>query len=76
MLNKSVLYKIMTVEQLGKRVDTIKMKLNNVEDFDKRLELLDDLSVITGVLVRRCKHDVTVVSYTMKKLDELASLVK
>ena len=76
MLNKTVLYKFMTTKQLGKRVNAIKMNLDNVEAFDKRLDLLEELAVITSILLRRCRHDVKVVSYTMKKLDELATLVK
>lgn len=66
----------MTVKQLGKRVNNIKMKLDNTQAFEERLNLLEELAVITGVLLRRCRHDVKVVSYTMKKLDELTSLVK
>jgi hypothetical protein len=66
----------MTVKQLGKRVNKIKMQLDKEQKFEERLNLLEDLAVITGVLLRRCRHDVKVVSYTMKKLDELASLVK
>lgn len=76
MLSKSVLYKFMTVKQLGKRVNKIKMKLDNAQTFEERLNLLEDLAVITGILLNRCRHDVKIVSYTMKKLDEMASLVK
>ena len=76
MLNKSMLYKFMTVKQLSKRVNKIKIELDKTQVFEERLELLEDLAVITGVLLRRCRHDVKVVSYTMKKLDELTSLVK
>lgn len=76
MLSKSMLYKFMTVKQLNKRVNKIKMKLDNTQTFEERLNLLEDLAIITGVLLRRCRHDVKVVNYTMKKLDELTSLVK
>ena len=76
MLNKSMLYKFMTVKQLSKRVNKIKIELDKTQAFEERLKLLEDLAVITGVLLRRCRHDVNVVSYTMKKLDELTSLVK
>ena len=76
MLIKTVLYKFMTVKQLGKRVNNIKMKLDKTENFEERLDLLEELAVITGVLLRRCRHDVKVMSYTMNKLDELATLVK
>lgn len=76
MLSKSVLYKFMTVNQLSKRVNKIKMKLDKTQTFEERLSLLEDLAIITGVLLRRCRHDVKVVSYTMKKLDEMTSLVK
>lgn len=48
MLNKSVLYKIMTTKQLGNCVDEIKIKLDNEQNFDKRLELLDELAIIMG----------------------------
>lgn len=76
MLNKTVLYKFMTTKQLGKCVDDIKMKLDKEQTFEERLKLLDELAVITGVLLRRCKDDIKVVDYTMKKLDELTSFVK
>ena len=76
MLNKSVLYKFMTVKQLSKRIYKIKMKLNDAKTFEERLKLLEDLAVITGVLLRRCRRDVKVVNYTMSKLDELTSLFK
>jgi hypothetical protein len=66
----------MTVKQLSKRVNKIKMKLDKTQTFEERLNLLEDLAIITGVLLRRCRHDVKVVSYTMKKLDDLTSLVK
>ena len=76
MLNKSVLYKFMTVKQLSKRINKIKMKLNVAKTFEERLKLLEDLAIITGVLLRRCRHDVKVINYTMSKLDDLTSLVK
>ena len=76
MLGKSIMYKIMTVKQLSKRVNKIKTKLDNVQTFEERLNLLEDLAIITGVLLRRCRQDVKVVNYTMKKLDDLTSLVK
>ena len=76
MLIKTTLYKFMTVKQLGKRVNNIKMKLDKTENFEERLDLLEELAIITGVLLRRCRHDVKVVSYTMNKLNELTSLVK
>lgn len=76
MLNKTVLYKFMTTKQLGKCVDDIKMKLDKEQKFEERLNLLDELAVITGILLHRCKDDIKVVDYTMKKLDELASFVK
>lgn len=76
MLNKSVLYKFMTVKQLSKRINKIRMKLNDAKTFEERLKLLEDLAVITGVLLRRCRHDVKVVNYAMSKLDEFTSLVK
>ena len=76
MLIKTTLYKFMTVKQLGKRVNKIKIKLDNTQAFEERLDLLEELAIITGVLLRRCRHDVKVVSYTMKKLDDLTSLVK
>ena len=76
MLNKSVVYEFMTIKQLDKRVNKIKTKLDETQSFEERLDLLDDVAIIIGVLLRRCKHDVKVVSHTMKKLDELASLVK
>ena len=76
MLIKTALYKFMTVKQLGKRVNKIKMKLDKTQVFEERLKLLEELAIITGVLLRRCRHDVKIVSYTMNKLDELASLVK
>jgi hypothetical protein len=66
----------MTVKQLSKRVNKIKIKLDTTQTFEERLSLLEDLAIITGVLLRRCRHDVKVVSYTMKKLDDLTSLVK
>lgn len=76
MLSKTVLYKFMTVNQLCKRVNKIKTKLDKTQTFEERLNLLEELAVITGVLLRRCRHDVKIVNYTMKKLDEMASLVK
>lgn len=76
MLSKSLLYKFMTVKQLSKRVNKIKIKLDKTQTFEERLNLLEDLAVITGVLLRRCRHDVKIVSYTMKKLDEMTTLVK
>ena len=76
MLGKSIMYKIMTVKQLSKRVNKIKTKLDNAQTFEERLNLLEDLAIITGVLLRRCRQDVKVVNYTMKKLDDLTSLVK
>ena len=76
MLSKSILYKFMTVKQLSKRVNKIKTKLDDAQTFEERLKLLEDLAVITGVLLRRCRHDTKVISYTMNKLDELTSLVK
>lgn len=76
MLNRTVVYHFMTTKQLSKRVNKIKMKLNDEETFDKRLKYLEDLSVIVGILLRRCRHDVKVVDYTMTKLNEMASLVK
>ena len=66
----------MTVEQLGKRVNKIKTKLDKTQVFEERLDLLEELAIITGVLLRRCRHDVKVVSYTMKELDKMAALVK
>lgn len=76
MLIKTALYNVMTVKQLGKRVNGIKTKLDKTQKFEERLDLLEELAIITGVLLRRCRHDVKVVSYTMNKLNELASLVK
>lgn len=76
MLSKTVLYKFMTVKQLSKCVNKIKTKLDNAQTFEERLNLLEELAVITGVLLRRCRHDVKIVNYTMKELDEMASLVK
>ena len=76
MLSKTVLYKFMTVKQLGKRVNKIKTKLDNAQTFEERLNLLEELAIITGVLLRRCRHDVKIVNYTMKELDEMASLVE
>lgn len=76
MLRKTVLYKFMTVKQLGKRVNKIKTKLDNAQTFEERLNLLEELAIITGVLLRRCRHDVKIVNYTMKELDEMASLVE
>lgn len=76
MLIKTTLYKFMTVKQLSKRVNKIKMKLDKTQTFEERLDLLEELAIITGVLLRRCRHDVKVVSYTMKELDEMAALVK
>lgn len=76
MLSKSLLYKFMTVKQLSKRVNKIKIKLDKTQTFEERLNLLEDLAIITGVLLRRCRHDVKIVSYTMKKLDEMTTLVK
>lgn len=76
MLNGTVVYNFMTVKQLGKRVDKIKKKLDKETKFEKRLDLLEDLTVIVVVLLRRCRHDVKVVNYTMTKLDDLEALVK
>ena len=76
MLSKSILYKFMTVKQLSKRVNKIKTKLDEAQTFEERLKLLEDLAAITGVLLRRCRHDVKVVNYTMRELDKMASLVK
>lgn len=76
MLMKTALYKFMTVKQLSKRINKIKIKLDNTQAFEERLDLLEELAIITGILLRRCRHDVKIVSYTMKKLDEMASLVK
>ena len=76
MLSKTILYKFMTVKQLSKRVNKIKTKLDEAQTFEERLKLLEDLAAITGVLLRRCRHDVKVVSYTMRELDKMASLVK
>ena len=70
------MYKFMTVKQLTKRVNKIKMKLDKTQAFEERLDLLEELAIITGVLLRRCRHDVKVMSYTMKKLDEMSALVK
>lgn len=76
MLIKTILYKFMTVKQLSKRVNKIKTNLDKTQAFEERLDLLEELAVITGVLLRRCKYDVKVVSYTMKELDEMAALIK
>lgn len=76
MLIKTMMYKFMTVKQLTKRVNKIKMKLDKTQAFEERLDLLEELAIITGVLLRRCRHDVKVMSYTMKKLDEMSALVK
>lgn len=76
MLVKTILYNLMTVNQLGKRVDKIKKRINNEEIFDKRLDLLEELAVIMSVLVRRHSHDVAVMKYTVMKLDKLKALVK
>lgn len=76
MLNRTVVYNFMTNKQLGKRVNKIKMKLDTEEKFEERLKLLEDLAVIVGILLRRCRHDVKVVNYTMTKLDDLEALVK
>ena len=76
MLDKTVMYQFMTTKQLGKRVNEIKMNMNKEQAFDERLKDLEKLAVITGVLLRRCRHDVEVVDYTMTKLNEMATLVK
>lgn len=76
MLNKTVLYKFMTVNQLGKRVDKIKNKLDNEAKFEKRLDLLEDLAVIVNVLLRRNRHNNTVMNYAGAELDKLKALVK
>lgn len=76
MLDKTIMYQFMTTKQLGKRVEKIKMNLNNEQEFNKRLKDLEKLAVITGVLLRRCRHDVKIVDYTMAKLNEMATLVK
>ena len=76
MLIKSVLYKFMTVEQLGKRVNKIKIKLDKTQNFEERLNLFEELAIITGILLRRCRYDVKIVDYTMKELDKMAALVK
>jgi hypothetical protein len=66
----------MTTKQLGKAVDDIKIKLDNEQVFDKRLELLDDLAVILEVLLRRCRKDVDIISYAMVEIDKLKTLVR
>lgn len=76
MLNRTIVYHFMTNKQLGKCVNKIKMKIDKEDNFDKRLKLLEDLAVIVGVLLRRCRHDVKVVNYTMSKLNDLEALIK
>ena len=76
MLNRTVVYRFMTNKQLSNRVNKIKAKLDKEQTFEERLNLLEDLAVITGILLHRCRHDVKVVDYTMKKLNEMTTLVK
>ena len=74
MLNNARMYKFMTVKQLNKRIDEIKMQLDNEETFEERLKLLDDLAVIVGILLRKCRHNIKVMKYVTSKLKELEAL--
>ena len=53
MLTKKLMYKFMTVDQMTKRVEKIKKKLDKETSFDKRLDLLEELAIIVNVLLVR-----------------------
>lgn len=76
MLNGTVVYNFMTVKQLGKCVDKIKKKLDKETKFEKRLDLLEDLTVIVVVLLRRNRNNNEIMNYAGTELDKLKALVK
>jgi len=76
MLTKKLMYKFMTVDQMTKRVEKIKKKLDKETSFDKRLDLLEELAIIVNVLLVRYKDHGEVMKNTREGIDGLLELVK
>jgi len=70
------MYKFMTVDQMTKRVEKIKKKLDKETSFDKRLDLLEELAIIVNVLLVRYKDHGEVMKNTREGIDGLLELVK
>ena len=66
----------MTVDQMTKRVEKIKKKLDKETSFDKRLDLLEELAIIVNVLLVRYKDHGEVMKNTREGIDGLLELVK
>lgn len=73
MLVKKVMYNYMTVEQLDKQIEKIKVKLNNETDPEKKLKYYEEVAVIMGALVKKIKHNKVLVNYVQQSLNELKS---
>lgn len=71
MLVKKVVYNHMTVDQLDKQIDKIKVKLENETDSEKKLKYYEEVTIIMGALIKKIKHNKTLVGYVHQSLNEL-----
>lgn len=76
MLTKQVMYHFMSLDQINKRIDKLKDKIDNEANFDKRLKYLEEVAIIMNVLITRNRDNDLFMKHVRNGLNELSELVK